>query len=168
MSALAVTLTANADNSVTLAWDRHETHGPEITFQVLWGRESRNYTESGDAGTNLTYRVRDLPSGVTNYFAAVAKDPYSGLVSDYSNEVIYVAPRLGPELTIQKTLLSSVVLTVKGKAGESVVIEASQYPTGPWTPVFEGVMPASGELTFVDATSFSSRFYRAVLQYRSK
>ena len=161
LSALAITATSNADQSVTLAWDRHESHGPEITFDLLWGLASRSYTERADAGTNLIYTVRNVPPGVTNYFAVIAKTP-EGLMSDYSDEVHYAAPVAGPELSIQRTLLSTVILTVKGKEGQQVAIEASEYPTRPWLTVFEGTIPASGELSFVEATSLNSRFYRAV------
>lgn len=161
LSALTLAVSSSAGQDVTLAWDRATSHGPDITFDLLWGRVTGAYTERGDAGTNLTYTVRGLTPGVTNYFAVIAKTP-DGVMSDPSNEVQYALPLTAPLLSIERTLLSTVVLTVKGSQGEQVAIEASEYPTGPtWVTVFEGTIPESGELSFIEASNLASRFYRA-------
>lgn len=88
---------APASPSVTLSWDK--SAGTNVTgYKIYWGDRSRTYTNSGNAGTNLTLTVMNLVPGATNYFAATAYDA-SGLESDFSNEVLYVVPLPPPAPT---------------------------------------------------------------------
>jgi hypothetical protein len=75
---------------VTLAWDPNSE--PDLSgYRIHYGTSSRNYTGVIDVGNQLTCTVTDLTPGETYYFAATAYN-YSGLESDFSNEVLYVVP----------------------------------------------------------------------------
>lgn len=71
--------------SVKLAWDRHLSHGTNITFALKWGTVSNTYPNSIDLGTNTTTTFTNLTAGYL-YFVVVARTP-DGLESDPSNVV---------------------------------------------------------------------------------
>ena len=78
-------------STVKLAWDpSSSTNSGPITYNIYWGVATRTYTNSGSAGTNLTFTVTNLARGSTYYFAATAVDTNS-LESDYSNEASWSA-----------------------------------------------------------------------------
>lgn len=71
--------------SVKLAWDRHLSHGTNISFVLKWGAASNSYPNSIDLGTNTTTVFTNLTAGYL-YFVVVARTP-DGLESDPSNVV---------------------------------------------------------------------------------
>lgn len=76
--------------NVTLAWDA--SIDPTVTgYKVYWGAAPGHYTNSVNAGPELTARVSNLLSGQTYYFAATAYNSLE-LESDFSNEVSYTVP----------------------------------------------------------------------------
>jgi hypothetical protein len=77
-------------NSVMLAWDASESIRVN-GYRVYWGPASHTYTNSVDAGADLSVIVPRLLSGTNYYFAATAYNA-SGLESDYSDEVSCVVP----------------------------------------------------------------------------
>jgi hypothetical protein len=75
---------------VTLVWDPNSE--PDLSgYKIHYGISSRNYTSVIDVGNQLNCTVISLTPGETYYFAATAYN-FSGLESDYSNEVVYVVP----------------------------------------------------------------------------
>jgi hypothetical protein len=71
--------------SLTLAWDRALTHGPEITYVLRWGTNMGGTTWSTDVGTRTFVTVTNPTSG-TLYFSVVAQAS-DGIPSDPSNTV---------------------------------------------------------------------------------
>jgi hypothetical protein len=75
--------------SVTLAWDR-TTDATATGSKIYWGITSRGYTNSVDAGTNLSLTLTNLPSA-TYYFGATAYRA-NGDESNFSNEAVQFLP----------------------------------------------------------------------------
>ena len=91
-------LTFNAHagpQSVTLAWDPNTDPGL-AGYKLHYGTQSRNYTNSIDAGNQTSYGALGLQAGMTYYFAVTAYDS-QGLESDCSNEVIHYVPPPGSQ-----------------------------------------------------------------------
>ena len=60
-------------------------------YRVYWGAASTNYTNSLNAGTNLTATVTNLVRGTKYYFAATAYAS-NGVESSFSNEAAWPQP----------------------------------------------------------------------------
>lgn len=87
-------------HSVTLAWDAV----PEADIQgykVHVGTQPGQYTQTLDAGTNLSHSVGNLAYGQTYYFSVRAVDA-AGLESGYSPELTLSVklPQLPPSATL--------------------------------------------------------------------
>jgi hypothetical protein len=100
-------LTFNAHagpQSVSLAWDPNTDPGL-AGYKLYYGTQSRNYTTSIDAGSQISYAALGLQAGTTYYFAVTAYDN-QGVESDYSNEVIHYVPEPGSQTnqTFTRTL----------------------------------------------------------------
>lgn len=83
-------------HSVTLAWDA--VPEPDIQgYKVHVGTQPGQYTQTLDAGTDLSYSVDNLAYGQTYYFSVRAVDA-DGLESGYSPELILTVtlPQLPP------------------------------------------------------------------------
>jgi hypothetical protein len=115
--------------SVTLAWD---SSGPGLSYRIYQGPSSRNYTNTYDAGTNLTLRIAGFQRGWTMWFAATAYST-NGLESDFSAEVSYTAPGLPP---------TPVNLRIEAQSAAT--------PSGPWTTL----------TNFVVTTTQPAEFFR--------
>lgn len=73
--------------TVTLAWDANSE--TDLAGYILYyGTASRNYATNIDVGNITQYTVRDLPEGVTYFFAAKAYDT-DGNESGYSSELVH-------------------------------------------------------------------------------
>jgi hypothetical protein len=69
----------------TLSWDPNID--PEVAgYNVYWGIESGQYSESVDVGNQTNYTIYTLAEGQTYYFSVTAYDNI-GFESDYANEV---------------------------------------------------------------------------------
>ena len=79
---------ANAQGQLVVTWPAPSALAG---YTVFWGTKSGSYTASQDAGTNLTFTVKGLTSGVT-YFFVVASHNSSGAMSCDTNEVSGTAP----------------------------------------------------------------------------
>lgn len=87
---LAATVSAQAYNSVTLAWDANTE--PDIAgYIVYWGTSSRNYDRQVDVGNVTQHTVTGLQDLQTYYFAVRAYNT-DALQSAYSAEVSRVIP----------------------------------------------------------------------------
>ena len=89
-------LTAHAA-TIKLAWDpsaSDPTNG-SVGYKVYYGAASATYTNTVNAGTNLTASVTNLSKGQTYYFAATAYLT-NGLESDYSQEISWSMPTNPP------------------------------------------------------------------------
>ena len=87
---LCTVLLANADQSVTLAWDPNPE--PDVNaYSIYYGNASRNYPYATNVGNVTTATVYGLKEG-TNWFFAVTAMNTSGLESDFSNEVTNTIP----------------------------------------------------------------------------
>ena len=70
---LCTALLANADQSVTLAWDPNPE--PDVCcYLVYYGTNSRNYPYSTNVGNVTTATVYGLMEGVSWFFALTAKN----------------------------------------------------------------------------------------------
>lgn len=95
--------------SVTLAWDR--SLDPSVSgYIVYWGTNSRSYSSclTVQPADNTTARVTNLLWGVRYYFAATCFN-YSGLESDFSQEISYTTWFRPVETTKTKTGKASTV-----------------------------------------------------------
>lgn len=101
--------------SLSLAWDRAPTHGPEITYALRWGTNMGGTTWSTNVGTRTSVTVTNPTSG-TLYFSVIARAP-DGLPSDPSNTVIatnYPAAAILLRITTNTTTSLKLEGTVDG------------------------------------------------------
>lgn len=94
--------------SVKLAWDRHLSHGTNITFALKWGAVSNTFPNSIDLGTNTTTVFTNLTTGFL-YFVVVARTT-DGLESDPSN---VVAITNYPAQPIRLRMVTNMLQTVR-------------------------------------------------------
>jgi hypothetical protein len=86
----ALTASAQAQSSVTLAWNPDA--GTNIAaYKIYYGVASRTYTNTNNVGNVTNATISSLIGGTVYYFAATAVDTL-GLESDYSAEVVYTNP----------------------------------------------------------------------------
>lgn len=106
MLAVTLPILAQAEKSVTLAWDPSPT--PTVVgYTVQYGTNSGQYSEFLLYGIETTAVVPELQEGVTYYFVVTAHTD-EGLESDPSNELVYTVPDgtiayLLPHLTRSRT-----------------------------------------------------------------
>jgi hypothetical protein len=94
LSAFAFPLTTFASaTTVTLAWDACSCTNVITNYTIYYGPASRVYTNTVDAGTNLTVSISNLLANASYYFAATATDE-QGLTSDYSDEASMEVPTI--------------------------------------------------------------------------
>lgn len=90
MLAVTLPILAQAEKSVTLAWDPSPT--PTVVgYTVQYGTNSGQYSEFLLYGIETTAVVPELQEGVTYYFVVTAHTD-EGLESDPSNELVYTVP----------------------------------------------------------------------------
>ncbi len=88
--AIASLSAAEPSGSVKVTW--FPNWEPHIDgYRVHYGTESRNYTQTVDAGNWVTTELTDLEPGQTYYAAVTAYNTF-GLESDYSNEISFEIP----------------------------------------------------------------------------
>lgn len=120
----ALTASAQAQSSVTLAWNPDA--GTNIAgYKIYYGVASRTYTNANNIGNATNATISSLISGTIYYFAATAYDT-SGLESDYSTEVVYTnqaavlptivlsSPVSGASYTASATVSSTATVTANG------------------------------------------------------
>jgi hypothetical protein len=85
----------NLGSSVVLTWNADSATSDSGTnatgYRLHWGSASGVYTQTQDAGNNLTATVSSLTSGTTYYFVVTAYNS-AGVDSSPSNEISYTAP----------------------------------------------------------------------------
>jgi hypothetical protein len=86
----ALIASAQAQNSVTLAWDPSPS-GEIAGYRVYEGTASQDYTTVIDVGNVTTKTVTDLVSGTTYFFAFTAYDIFDQ-ESGFSTEISYTVP----------------------------------------------------------------------------
>lgn len=145
---------------MTVSWDGNS--GPGVSgYRIYYGVASGNYTNSVTAGNVTTKTITGLAIGIPYYFAAVAYDA-SGVESDFSTEIAYMAPGGLPAVyygSIGPT--PQVILTVDGEVGSTYNIQAS-IDLITWIVIGTVTFETSGSASFTDtdAASFPRRYYR--------
>ncbi|MBL9167125.1 MAG: fibronectin type III domain-containing protein [Verrucomicrobiales bacterium] len=142
---------------VTLAWDSPSWVVEGYT--IHYGTTSRLYTKETEVGNVTTAVLNGLVEG-TRYYVAVTAYGEDGSQSEFSNEIQFV---LGlPILRIESTPDNQIVVTVKGKPGESYAIEATQSFLD-WSVIGTASLDANGFMNHLDdqSTLHPNRFYRA-------
>ena len=75
---------------VTIAWDPNSE--PELAgYNLYCGSSSGNYDNVTDVSNQTSYTIQNLEEGQTYYFAVTAYSTFNN-ESDYSAEVVYIAP----------------------------------------------------------------------------
>ncbi len=87
---VALTASAQGQNSVTLAWNP-SPDSAIAGYRLYQGVASRTYTNKINTGSVTTGTVSNLVSGATYFFAVTAYDT-NGSESAFSSEVIYTVP----------------------------------------------------------------------------
>jgi fibronectin type 3 domain-containing protein len=147
--------------SVTLAWD---PVSGVAGYKVYQAGASRAYTNSINAGTATQQTISGLTVGATYYFAVTDYDS-SGVESDYSSEIIYVATsgRPPPYAILHLTRLSKRMMNVNGSGtpGHIYEVQASQNLKN-WAILGNVTADSNGVISFTDTTapSYSNRSYR--------
>lgn len=159
---LIATLAAKVQaQSVTLAWD------PEsgvAGYKLYQGGATHGYTNSINAGTATQQTISGLTVGGIYYFAVTAYNS-SGLESDYSTEVIYVATSGRPPslAVLHLTKLAGRTMNINGAgtAGHVYEVQASQNLKS-WTVLGNVTADSSGTINYTDTTapSYPNRTYR--------
>ena len=84
--------------SVSLTWDPSPT--PTVAgYEIFYGLASGDYAWSVDAGSNASWTLSGLTSGIVYYIAVLAYDAY-GDISSFSDEVIDGTPTV-PQIATQ-------------------------------------------------------------------
>jgi hypothetical protein len=192
---------STAKTSVTLAWcpSPPTTNSPIAGYKVYYGSGAvtnwvpdvydtnqppcpgvivqhgtnwfRAYTNSVQAGTNLTATVSNLVSGATYYFSATASDT-NALESDFSSEVSTTLP-----LPVIKPVTNAVVSIANIGNGKvqlqtklcpsalaTVLVKTNLMQSG-WNVLATNVMSdAYGNFFYADSSVAPMKFYRLQLQ----
>jgi hypothetical protein len=138
---------------VQLAWDRNsETNVTGYT--IYYGGSSRSYNRTVIAGTNTSLWIRGLEGGLWYYFAVTASSS-TGLESEYSAEVPFLAP--GPPPNHPPTL--------DPIPSKTIPVNSSPVPVS-----LTGISSGDGELQLVGVTATSSNpslLFNPVVLYSS-
>jgi hypothetical protein len=121
----ALTVSAQGQTSVTLAWNPGTGTDVITNYNLYYGAASATYTNVVPARTNTTVTVSNLVVGTTYYFAATAVDT-NGLESAYSSEVAYT----NPVATLPTIALTSPTNGASYTAPASVSLAASVTANG--------------------------------------
>lgn len=145
---LALAASLYAGQSVTLEWDASSDSG--VTYRLLWGPRSGEYTQSADAGTALRWSL-PVESDALVFFVVVALSS-EGYASDPSNEVfVLVGPAPWLTLSVQMNYSDGRLYRTNQlgvfsafaprmffrsvQSGEVLTIEKSESPEGEWSPL---------------------------------
>jgi hypothetical protein len=99
-----VTPTPSPLGAVSLSWSSStaDTNPADpFNYVVDVGTTNGLYDCSTNVSTNLSATISNLAAGATYYFAVVAEDTNSGLVSAYSGQVSWKAPSQPPPATVK-------------------------------------------------------------------
>ena len=154
--------------------DVYDTNQPPCPSVILIHGTNwyRAYTNSVDAGTNLTTTVTNLVAGPTYYFSATATDK-DGLESDYSGEasLTILIPVVGPPtnttLSIAVIAKNTVLLSSKVCSQSLVTVQyKNSLNAASWNVLVTNSVPDKyGNFFIYDASDKNlSRFYRLQLQ----
>ena len=163
--------TTNSIATVTLAWDYNFTNNPAVNaFRIYGGIAPSTYTNFVNvAGQVTTGQVTNVPTGLTNYFAATSVDT-NGLESDYSTEISTVIPT--PPNSITNMTLQIYWLDALGYPAIQTKMCPFQNATlwyrtnlvlGSWMTATNWIGDRYGNAVYDDAGAKGSpqRFYRA-------
>ncbi len=162
---------ADPPTSIEIAWDA--VPGSDVQgYKVYVGTSSGQYSESYDAGLNLSVAVPDLVWGTT-YFFAVKAIGSTGLESDYSEEIVVTiaTPPLptGGEITMaasgQLAMNWSFPTAALSSAPDFIIEQSSDLvnwtvaaTVGAWS--YSGGTTESVNFSWPVAVSGSRKFYR--------
>jgi sulfur relay (sulfurtransferase) complex TusBCD TusD component (DsrE family) len=156
----ALTASAQAQSSVTLAWNPDA--GTNIAaYKIYYGVASRTYTNTNNVGNVTNATISSLIGGTIYYFAATAVDT-SGSESAYSTEVVYTnpvaaaptivlsSPVSGANYTTPATISCAATVTANGHT-----ITKVQFYNGATLLSTVATVPYSFSWTNVSAGSYS-------------
>jgi Fibronectin type III domain len=151
--------TAFSTPQVTLAWD--PSVSPAVAgYRLYYGVSSRTYTNVIDVGNATSGTVSNLVDS-TRYFFAVTSYDVAGLESDFSDEVLYIAPRPDSILQISAHAIEGATLTASGPSGYAYNVLTSTNLLD-WVPLTNITLDVTGAFQFTDPvdTNQPNRFYR--------
>ena len=99
MFVFALSATPARSESVSISWDPVVYSGLQ-GYNVLYGTAPGSYTATLDAGNNTSYTLSGLIAGTTYYIVAQAYGG-GGLVSSFSNELVYTVPGIAPAADLE-------------------------------------------------------------------
>ena len=160
----ALATSAQAQNSVTLAWDP-DPSGAVAGYHFHERINGQTYTNVIDVGNATSATVSNLIAGVTYFFAVSAYD-MNHVESDPSGEIPYTVPAPTnnvPAMSLQIHSASggSFILNGKAQAGQTYNVLASQDLKF-WTVIGTVTPDASGSFTFAAPAGTS----RPICMYR--
>ena len=181
----ALTASAQAQSSVTLAWNPDA--GTNIAgYKIYYGVASRTYTNANYIGNATNATISSLISGTIYYFAATAYDT-SGLESDYSTEVVYTnqaavlptivlsSPVSGASYTASATVSSTATVTANGHTISQVqfyngatllgTVAAMPY-TFSWANVSAGSYSLTAQVVYDTGNPYDPRYAQYFAQRR--
>lgn len=144
---------------VKLAWDRVSDPGV-AGYSIYYGTASRVYTGKLDVGDTNQATVPGLTPGITYYFAMTTR-LFSGLESDYSSEIQFQPPSIGPILQPPFSTGGQTYISAAVPAGHSYDILATQDFLS-WVAIGAATSDVSGVVTITDpdASKYAWRFYQ--------
>jgi hypothetical protein len=162
-------------NSPVAGWqgDTYDTNQPPCPGVILIPGVNwyHTYTNMTDVGNVINATVTNLISGNIYYFAVTAYDTYA-LESDYSDEVEFNVP-----LPLLPSPLTNASLTINIFGPGQIQLQAKVCPSArttilyqqnvgqPWNVLATNVTAdVYGNFSYVDNTTDTIRFYRALLQ----
>ena len=174
MLAVTVPSLAQAEKTVTLAWDPSPT--PTVVgYTIQYGTNSGRYSEFLLYGIATTAVIPELQEGVTYYFVVTAHTD-GGLESDPSNELVYTVPDgtiayLPPSLNLIQDLIinedsgqQTVILSglSAGITSSNLTISATSSNPG-LIPAIAINYPANGSAGFLTFAPASNGFGSATI-----
>ena len=126
-SVAAITISTNRFVKVSLAWDASPDHASITNYSVLFGAVSHVYTNSVNAGTNLSVTISNLQPNTRYYFAAqgTARD---GITSALTPEIFWPLP--------QTNFVTAIVSRRTNLTAPETVIWSQTIAVPPGTDVF--------------------------------
>ena len=148
--------------SISLAWDGN-SDANVVGYVVYMGTVSGYYPIANNVGQATNATVAGLQPGGTYYFVVTAYT-VSGLESAPSEEIVYQAPGMAPQLQIS-AVGSTVSVKFVATSGKTYVVEYKNSLDEPQWTLLNSVAGTDGVMAISDSSSGAvSRFYRVGVQ----
>jgi hypothetical protein len=148
-------MTALANPVMPLTWS--PSGDPSVKgYKIYYGTTSHNYTNCVDVGSVTNASIVLPAAGTTYYVAATAYDS-TGAESDFSEEMVYVAPAAATMTATASQAPGQFSFTVSGTAGAKYVVQASTNLMD-WVSVQTNTVPFT--FTNPNTAALARCFYR--------